>query len=284
MQLRIVFIYIFLFCVAGAAHAQTFGVRAGLNQSTLLGPTIDEETYGFSTGFHFGISYAYNFSDIVSLRGEIAYIQNGYEYNYNGDGFFIIRTAENTVYEKGTVELNLENSLGYISLPIVVNAKLNRKWQVNGGVYFNYLVSPVGQGQLRFVSAENPEDIVFRQRQDYQYYSDEAREGRNDLLGPIGVIVDGEVVNISRYAGAYYQHGEKSGNLINSVDVGLTAGIDYFINKGFYIGLSVDYGLPDITNNDMDFERNALNEDNTFRFSDDSDTHLGLKASIGFRF
>lgn len=284
MQLRIFIVLVFITVSNLSSYAQTFGVRAGLNQSTLLGPSLGAEDYSFSTGFHFGISYSYNFSDVLALRSEIAYIQNGFNYNYEGDGFFILRTAETTVYEKGSVELNIDNSLGYISLPVVLNAKINRKWQVNGGVYMNFLVSPIGQGQLRFVSHENPEDIVFRQQQDYQYFNDEARGGTNGRLTPIGVIVDGEVVNINRFAGAYYQHGEKNGNLINGFDFGLTAGIDYFINKGFYIGLSFDYGLLDVTNNNVDYQRDALNDDNTLNFSDDRDTHLGLKASIGFRF
>ena len=35
------------------------------------------EDYGVSSGFHFGLNYAQNFSDVFSVRLEVLYVQNG---------------------------------------------------------------------------------------------------------------------------------------------------------------------------------------------------------------
>ena len=66
------------------ANAQTFGVKAGLNYSTFLGPTVANENHGYSNGFHFGLSYSYDFTDLFSIRTELFYIQNGTTYDYSG--------------------------------------------------------------------------------------------------------------------------------------------------------------------------------------------------------
>lgn len=264
-------------------QSQTFGVRAGINYNTLNGPTIPGESNGFSNGFHFGMSYGYHISDLITLRFEVAYIQNGGSYKYKGDSFYIVRTSDETVYEKGSIDMKLDNSLGYLSLPVVVSGKIGDKWEINGGAYMNFLVSPIGNGELLFSSYDRPDKFQFIQSMDYRYNEDVILGGRSGRIDPIVDIGD-QKISLYKFAGAYHQYAEKDGNLFNGFDAGLTAGIDYFINRGFYIGFSADYGLIDLTNNKVDYYRDALNEDNSFRFSDDKDTNLGLKVSIGFRF
>lgn len=276
-----------------AVHAQTFGVRAGLNYSTFLGPTITadnvSEKHGFSSGFHFGLSYAYDFTDIFSLRTELVYIQNGSKYNYDGDSYYIIRDTERTktTIEKGTVDYDLNISNAYISIPILANYRVSDKWEIFGGPYVNMLIGPTGRGKLRFESYENPEDIVFRQSLDFNYNSDDSDEvsGSSPLItDQIGIYVDGEEVVLQRFAGAYTRQGTKTGNKFNFLDVGLSAGAHYFLNKGFFVGFQIDYGILDLTNNDVDISLKDVNEDNSFQFSDDKDTHFGIHASFGFRF
>lgn len=286
---KCLFVIIFV-CSIHKVNAQTFGVRAGLNYSKFLGPTEIgvEESYGFSNGFHFGLSYSYDFTDLFSLRSELVYIQNGSKYDYKGDSYYIIRESTKTTFEKGKLEnykLNISNA--YISIPIVANYRINKKWEVFGGGYFNMLIGPTGRGQLTFESTSRPDEIRFTQSLDFRYGSDDAIEvtGRSTgSLNDIGVLVDGEIVILPRFAGAYTQQGEKTGNKFNSLDYGLTAGAHYFLNKGFFIGLTFDFGLPDLTNNKVDISLKELNPDNSFIFSDDNDTHFGIQASFGFRF
>jgi len=290
MRLYKLLLVVIFACSTQLSNAQTFGVRAGLNYSKFLGPTETgvEESYGFSNGFHFGLSYSYDFTDLFSVRTELVYIQNGTTYDYKGDSYYIIRQSDKTTFEKGTLEnykLNISNA--YISIPIVANYRINNKWEVFGGAYINMLIGPTGRGQLTFESSSRPEEIRFKQSLDFNYGSDDIKEITGTSTGPlndIGILVDGETVILPRFAGAYTQQGEKTGNKINFLDYGLTFGGHYFLNKGFFVGLTFDVGLPDLTNNEVDISLKELNPDNSFIFSDDNDTHFGIQASFGFRF
>ncbi|MDF1697282.1 MAG: outer membrane beta-barrel protein [Saprospiraceae bacterium] len=289
MRLFRVFAVIFFVCFFQLANSQTFGVRAGLNYSKFLGPTETgvEETFGYSTGFHFGLSYSYEFTDLFSLRTELVYIQNGSTYDYVGDSYYIIRQSDKTTFEEGQLEnYNLNISNAYISIPIVANYRINDKWEIFGGGYVNMLIGPTGRGQMTFESNDRPEDIRFRQSLDFRYNNNNIEEvnGRFVPLNEIGILVDGDIVTLPTFAGAYTRQGEKTGNKFNFLDFGLTAGFHYFLNKGFFVGLTFDYGIPDLTNNDVDISLKELNPDNSFKFSDDKDRHFGIQASFGFRF
>ncbi len=288
-------IYKYLFAVILAllfqtVNAQTFGVKAGLNYSRFLGPTETgvDESFGFSNGFHFGLSYSYDFTDLFSIRTELFYIQNGSKYSFQGDSYYIIRQPEKTTFERGQLEfydLNISNA--YLSVPIVANYRISNRWEVFGGAYMNLSIGPTARGQMKFISNENPDEIRFIQSLDFRYANDNIDEitGRSaGQLTEIGILVDGEIVILPRFAGAYTQQGEKTATKINTLDYGLTAGAHYFLNKGFFVGLTIDYGLPDLTNNNADISLKELNSDDSFIFSDDKDTHLGIKASFGFRF
>ena len=286
---KVLFILIFA-CLIQVGNSQSFGVRAGLNYSTFLGPTETgvDESFGYSNGFHFGLSYDYEFTDLFSVRTELVYIQNGSTYDYKGESFYIIRQSEKTTFEKGTLEfyeLNISNA--YISIPIVANYRINNKWEVFGGGYFNMLIGPTGRGQMKFLSNDRPDEIRFIRSLDFKYNNDGIAEITGTSAGAlteIGILVDGDIVTLPKFAGAYTLQGEKTGNMFKFLDVGLTAGAHYFLNKGFFVGLHVDYGFPDLTNNKVDFSLKELNPDNSFKFSDDKDSHFGIQVSFGFRF
>ncbi|MEM9546408.1 MAG: outer membrane beta-barrel protein [Bacteroidota bacterium] len=288
-------IYTYFFAVIIALsfqtmNAQTFGVKAGLNYSKFLGPTETgvNESYGFSNGFHFGLTYSYDFTDLFSIRTELFYIQNGSTYSYDGDSYYIIRQSDKTTFEQGQLtfyELNISNA--YLSIPIVANYRLSNRWEVFGGAYMNLSIGPTARGQMRFVSNDHPDEIRFIQSLDFRYGNDNIDEITGRSLGnleDIGVLVDGEIVILPKFAGAYTQQGEKTATKINTLDYGLTAGAHYFLNRGFFVGLTIDYGLPDLTNNNADISLKELTPENNFIFSEDKDTHLGIKASFGFRF
>jgi len=281
------FLFTLLLAVSLELQAQTFGVRAGLNNGTLQGPTENSsEEFGFNGGFHFGVNYGYNVSDLLSIMVEVGYTQYGTRQSYNGDSYFIIRDDERTIWERGNREMELSISNGYLSFPVVVNYKLTKKWEIFAGAYANILVSPTGRGQLRFTSEDNPDDIIFVQSLDYNYRNDMALEGRR-ITGQrdIGVFDEnGEVIFFPKIAGAYYQHSEKAANLINGLDAGLVTGFNYFLNKGFYAGLRVEYGLTDVTDDRVDASLAELDAQNSLIYRDDKDHHLGINVSIGFRF
>jgi hypothetical protein len=98
MIMKQLLLVLFLAFSSLAIYAQqtNIGVRAGLNYSKLLGPLeqvagSEGETIAFSNGFHFGLSYQYNFVDNLGLRFELLYIQNGSIKKYKGPSYYIIK-------------------------------------------------------------------------------------------------------------------------------------------------------------------------------------------------
>ena len=92
---------------------------------------------------------------------------------------------------------------------------------------------------------------------------------------------------MARDAGAYYNYAstEMDGKLYNRWDFGLTGGISYFINRGFYFGLRYDFGLRDISNNKMDYLRKEIDKTTGKGIlSNHFDRNVGFQASFGFRF
>lgn len=278
-----------LFATIMMAQSFNIGVRAGLNYSTFRGPlekSINED-YGVSSGFHFGLNYAQNISDIFSVRLEVLYIQNGSKQSFGGEGtesFYKIPIPNlEDVIEKGRLDYDLDISNAYISFPVTAHFTITDKIEVSAGAYVSMLVGPTATGLQTFVSTENDSLIQFKQSLEYNYNSDEAGEGQAIGTSP-GIKVNGTIVYLPKFAGAYYQFNEKKGNAINFLDYGLIFGVSYNINRGFYIGLRADIGLSDITNNDTDVSRAELGENNTYIYRDDKDTHFGIQTSFGFKF
>ena len=279
---------VLLLCVF-AGSAQSFGIRAGLNYTKFSGPLEQgvNETNSLSNGFHFGVNYAYKFADKLSIKGEFLYTQIGTKYNYDGESFYKIPIGSGHVYEKGKSTIQMKVSNAYIALPITLQWEVSKKIELNVGLYGAILIGPKGNGTIVFESYENPAGIRFSQSLIHSYNSDEAGQSiQSRNIGP-SIFVDGDVVTLARSAGAYYhyQPSEKVGNLYNRYDFGLTGGLSYFINKGFYFGIRYDYGLLDITNNKVDHKRKTYDEvNNLFNFSDDFDRNVGIQASFGFKF
>lgn len=296
MTLRIsVIIALVIASISLQAQDFNIGVRAGLNVNTFRGPmeTNIQENYGYSTGFHFGINYQQNFTDLFGVRLEVLYIQKGATQTIgNNDdlesgpnSYYIIpKTANGRVVEYGQMlQYDLDISNAYVSFPITAHFQLSDKWEILGGAYASMLVGPTATGLMRFRSNEHPTQIVFEQAMDYRFNSDNAGQGQFVGRGA-AIIVDGVRVDLPRFAGAYFQHETKNGNAINFWDFGLIAGINYNINSGFYVGLRTDLGLKDLTNNKMDVSRERVSDTNSFIYRNDKDTNFGLEVSFGFKF
>jgi hypothetical protein len=266
--------------------AQSFGIRAGLNYTKFSGPLESgvNEKYNITNGFHFGINYAYNFADRLALRGEVVYTQVGSKYKYDGDSFYKIPLGNAFVFENGKSNIELKVSNAYISVPITLQWQPTKKLEFSAGVYGAFLVGPRGNGTITFV--QNADSLFFKQSLVHNYSKDVAGGAASGTQGP-SVWVDGLVVTLVRDAGAYYNYltNEKVGNLYNSFDAGLTGGISFFLNRGFYVGLRYDYGLIDITNNKMDYLRKSVDtKTGTATLSNHFDRNIGFQVSFGFRF
>ncbi|MBK9733758.1 MAG: PorT family protein [Saprospiraceae bacterium] len=277
-------------CLFLNVSGQSFGIRAGLNYTKISGDLEQgvNEKYNIANGFHFGINYAYKFADVFAVKTEILYTQVGSNYKYDGESFYKIPLSGGNafVYEKGKSTINMKVSNAYISMPITFQWQASKKFEFNIGVYGSYMIGPKGNGTIIFKSFDHPDSLKFQQSLIHNYNSDIAGGIASNTKGP-SIFVDGMVVTLARDAGAYYNYlpTEKVGSLYKPYDYGLTGAVSFYINKGFYIGLRYDFGLVDITNNNVDAERKTFDEVNTkTKFSSDFDRNVGIQASFGFRF
>jgi len=281
---NILFFLLLLGFTSVQAQDYNLGIRAGLNYSTYMGPLETGESYEFNNGFHFGMNFAYNFTDLFAINTGLFYAQNGYKQTYDGDSYYILRLPDgNKLYEEGRSQINVEVSNAYINMPITANYFIGEKFEVYGGVYMNFLISPVGYGQWEFDSHDQPENISFIQNLDHRYFADEAATAQS-IGEPIIIWVNEEELTLPDVANAYYFFDEKNGTKFNWFDFGLTGGASYYINAGLFFGVRASYGLTDNTNDDMDISIQKVEEDKQFIYRQDKDQHFWLEFSLGFRF
>lgn len=267
---------------------QSFGIRAGLNYTKFSGPLEQgvNERFSLTNGFHFGVNYAYKFADIFSIKGELLYTQIGSKYNFDGDSYYKVPLQGNAFfYEKGYSSVNLKVSNAYVSLPITFQWEASKKIELFAGGYVSYLVGPRGTGTLYFT--QYTEEIGIKQSLIHNYYSDVAGGvATSSTQGP-WLEVGGKTVQLARDAGAYYNllPSEKEADLYKAFDYGLIGGLNYFINKGFYVGLRYEYGLRDVTDDRVDFLRKTFDEANQVAMkANHFDRNVGIEVSFGFRF
>ncbi len=267
------------------AQRYNIGIRAGLNYSKILGPkeeglSVDR---GFNNGIHFGLTYAYKFTDIFGIKTELGYSSVGSRETIEGDGYYVFGLGQTGVpfSKEGAVKRFIETTNAYINLPIHAYIKPFEKLEIFGGPYVGFLINPSAGGTLNFDDLSEETKFGFIQSLDYNYYSDNALQGKNRQA--IQVIIDEVTYQMPQAAGAYYQFQEKDGSLYRWLDVGLSLGAQYYINRSFFASVRADYGLVDITRRAMDVSYRELNE-NSFILRDDFDQNFSLQFSLGFKF
>lgn len=126
--MRKYFLVLFIFCLSGVALAQDigFGVKGGLNLSSLS----FEETYNLSssgrTAFHVGFIAEIPLTQKISIQPELLYSTEGGTY----------------LMERSTsVPIVLEEKIDYLNLPVMAKYYLVDGFAVEAGPQFGYLVS-----------------------------------------------------------------------------------------------------------------------------------------------
>lgn len=292
--MRMYFTILLIFCVSGLYSQQyKIGVRAGVNYTKFSGPleTAINEEFKLSGGFHFGFNFTYFVVKDVGIRLELLYTQNGTKNNMSGESYALIKIPGTSITfkEEGTRNQNLEISNAYISLPLSIQVQLNKKFELFGGFYTNFLIGPTAGGKMEFNSKMNPEDedgIFYTQSLLYDYNSDFLGRSKDAIIDPI-VTLDGTDVTIPGAIGAYYfedGEGEPDEIFINKLDLGFFGGLNYYVNRGLYLGGRVTYGIRDITNSRFDYSLEKLDDNNEFIQRNDMDRLIGFEISMGFRF
>ncbi|MDA9774505.1 PorT family protein [Saprospiraceae bacterium] len=298
MSKKITFLLAFIFTISTvsmlSAQDYKFGIRAGLNSSQFLGTLISDEkqkdAFSMNNGIHFGVTFAYYFSDNFGLRTEVGYNQIGTNYKYEADDAeYVFRNLFEREPRQGKIIRTLDINNSYIHVPIMVFAKPFKKLEVFGGVYTQFLVLPTAGGTIDF-TALNPEDqkYSFEQGIEANYYSDEARQGKGSQTLEVDLIIDGEVEDIimPRLVGGYYEldENEKAGSTYNWFDFGVEGGVSYFFNNSLYLGLTGMFGLSDVTNNALDVDYYRVDENSRYVYRSDFDRNLSIQLSLGFKF
>lgn len=269
------------------------GIRAGLNFSSFSGELEENEDYGISSGFHFGINYTYLFNDNLSFRGEISYIQRGANQSLqdtSGSVYYIINPLEvgvDNILAFGEIDYQIEITNAYLSIPITTHYRVN-KFEFFGGASVDFLIGPRARGLVDFRSDELiDEPFFFTQSLDYRYSSDVAGSFNDFVQDNIVININGENLLLPRFAGAYYNFTTAQLNgqqRFKRIDSHLIFGLNYFINPGFYIGARGEFGLFDITNDEIDISLRELDSNNEFILRTDTDRSISLSVSVGFRF
>lgn len=276
-------------------NAQGFGTifRAGLNASTFSGPTLVSaegtslESYGYGTGFHIGAGgrYKFDYSGNYGVSLEFLYSLKGGLVNYEGESWYLFRNTQGAMIRStGTRRQALDVSISYLEFPLNVFAKVG-KFEVHAGVYAGIRLRSIANGDYRYITS-NPNNLNFSVVLDQNFRTDRLPDYtmpfRADQV--IDLEVAGELIQVPLVQGAYFEHAEYNAPLYRSIDYGLLGGLSYYLTEGLYLGFRFQYGLTDITRDDMHISQYRLGDDNRPVIREEMHRNLVYQFSVGFAF
>jgi hypothetical protein len=269
-----------------SAQDWNIGIRAGLSQSKFVGPLDPAtETYSLSGGFHFGINFQWNFSDVIGVRSEILYTQNGGKYSFNSpNGYYVFNKFNNPRFVlRDETDITLKHSNAYIQFPQTAHFRFGEKLELFAGPYIALMLSPTATGTLVFGGDSFEQEHSFRQGLNYNYRSDQAGEFEFNSRALL-IRVTGDDVDLPGVVGAYYLYQNKEASRFYGIDYGVIGGASYYLNRSLYLMGRIEYGLKDITNASADVSYADVNDNGTLIFLDQNDRNLSFNLSIGFKF
>lgn len=266
-----------------------FGFRAGISLASLNGPSeLDAsgnelESNKMSSGFHIGLMLNYKFTDIMGLRAELLYSQRGTDYTYEGPSYFLLgRNTPSPITLTGTRVQTTNVSNTYLDIPLVVYYKIGY-FEIQGGLNTGILLSSTAGGNINFDgrTPNNNQVIPFEIILNHNYLKDGAGGASTDQQA---ILADGFTYQVPQISGAYYDFTEKDKSLYKTLDLGITAGLSYFLNDGLFLGVKYIHGLGDVDNNEYDISLKELNTDGTYIQRSDINKSRSWQFSVGFTF
>jgi len=261
------------------------GFKVGLNLSSIKGPTLTEngakESYRSLTGFHVGPVIQWPITESYGLKAEVLYNQAGGIYQYEGQGFNFFRAEDGTkILAEGQKKVDLSILNTYLDVPIMGYLRVG-SFQLDGGFRIGLLVSSTADGKMVFSGQTELGSSIdeFEQTLFYNYKKD--KPGGADYSSFTEKLIDGKPTQIPKTLGAYFFEDDDAGKKFNTIDLGLSAGVSYFIGRSLYIGARANFGLSDITNNNVDFNRLKTDGAKLLRQAD-KDKNFQIQLSIGF--
>lgn len=270
-------------CLQLQAQELGFGFRAGWSFASFRGPLLTGETNNYQSGIHIGPTLALKMTDKFGFQSGFIYSQAGNDYNFQNLGYMVFINDDSRKIVRGNVDKKLLIDNTYIDVPLGAYFYLTDHIQLFGGFNLGFLVSSTAKGTLDFEFVDQQLD-PYQTKLDYRYYKDDVGQSSGDIAyGPVRI--PPQTYEVPEFLGAYYYYENKTGPLFNVLDVGVHAGISYFLNSALYVSVRGYYGLTDVTNNEMDLSP-ILNPDdlNRLQFDADKDQNISLQISLGFSF
>lgn len=286
IQWNLLPILLFLF-ISVATYGQdlSFGFKAGLSNTSLSGPleTLPTgeklEKIKANKSFVLSLLFNVNFTDQFLLQTELMYNQKGYNYQYDGPSYAILRTADEKFTFEGNRDLSVNISNTYVQIPVSLSYKFFDRIQLQAGVYGSLLAASTGAGRVIYSDIpEIPGEV--RQTLNYNYRSNKARGAS---LSEQQVRINNELETIAGQVGAYYDYEEKNKGLYKTFDAGLHGGANIFINQSLFLGIRYSHGLLDITRDSVDRTYRQLDKGSLI-FVDKDDRYSAWEFTIGFSF
>ncbi len=267
------------------AQELSFGFKAGLSNVSIDGPLesapngMKLESIKPNRAFILALLLNVNFTDELLLQTEFMYNQKGYNYNYEGPSYAILRTPDKKYTLTGNRDMSLNVTNTYFQIPVSLSYKFFNRVQIQGGAYGSVLVSSTGAGRVVYSElTEVPGEV--EQTLNYNYRSNKPGAFSASTQQ---IRINNEPELIASQINAYYDYEEKDKALFRTFDAGLHAGVNLFINKSLFVGARYTRGLIDITRNTVDHSYQGLDQ-GKLRFSDDDDRYSAWEFTIGFSF
>ena len=272
-------------------HAQVrYGFKTGLNFAKITGPSeldaadMSLESWKNVIGFHIGVSFSNKFTDKFGVRGEFLYSKRGGEYTFDGPSYRIFNYTGGTSYATGNSKYLINISNAYLDIPVMAFARAG-DFEFSAGGYVGLMVQSSGEGSLLFSGGKTDINIPIQDTEFFLRYNYRKDDPGGALLEETQIVrVDNRNLELPKTLGAYYDYPEDKGSLFNSLDYGLIGGVSYFMTSSLYVGVRLQYGLADITNNKADLQKASTGENKALIFRADTDKNFMIQASVGFSF
>ena len=262
---------------------RSFGIRTGLNFSTIDGPVQAGEEWKNFIGFNIGAALGFHFTDRFEVRTELSYAKKGSKYVYDGPSYFNFKSQNGqSIPAKGTAVWTMDVNNSYLELPVLTVFRYKR-FEVYAGPSIALLVASSADGRLTF----NGTTLGGTKIQDYErvltydFRRDKVGEGTGDITD---LSLDGQTVKTASLLGAYHQFDSKDKPVYKPIDFGINAGASIYLTSSLYLGARLNYGLTDISNNTADRDLSAPDAQNKPVFRTDFDRNFTIQANLGFSF
>jgi hypothetical protein len=142
-KITIIFIALILFVVSNAQDKFSIGIKVGQNFSSVNSVAVDHNT----ASYHAGVTTHFGISEKLGLSPEIILSQTKLETTPS-----VTNWLNNTILQPETYHLN------YLSIPILLDAKLMSKFSIQAGPQYSILLDQkkdgIGNATMAFKNGE----------------------------------------------------------------------------------------------------------------------------------